>query len=141
MLKLIKRFLKRSYVKWVLLNRKFSNPNYDKVSETQKKCMSIARILILHPDSTFQLSFLSKKRYIKNNTLELFLILDGKLLSITNHVRHHDIVISDRNYDRLTKMYDEKVEEIRQKDEDEAMSRIVHSLDFIINKINPPKTN
>jgi hypothetical protein len=32
-------------------------------------------------------------------------------------------------------MYDEKVETIRQKDEDEIMSQIVHSLDVILNKI------
>jgi|688.fasta_scaffold153965_3 hypothetical protein len=135
MKKFIKRFLKRSYVKWVLFNRKMNNPDYNKVSETQKKCMSIARLLILHPDSSFRLSFLSKKRYIKNKTLGLFLILDGKLLSITNHVHHHDIVISDMNYDRFTKMYDEKVEEIRKKDEDEVMSQIVHGLDIILDKI------
>ena len=135
MKKFIKRFLKRSYVKWVLFNRKMNNPDYNKVSETQKKCMSIARVLITHPDSSFRLSFLSKKRYIKNKTLGLFLILDGKLLSITNHVHHHDIVISDRNYDRFTKMYDEKVETIRQQYEDEVMSQIVHSLDIILDKI------
>jgi hypothetical protein len=135
MKKFIKRFLKRTYVKWVLFNRKMNNPDYDKVSETQKKCMSIARLLIIHPDSHFRLTFLSKKRYIINKTLGLFLILDGKLLSITNHVHHHDIIISDRNYDRFTKMYDEKVETIRQKDEDEIMSQIVHSLDVILNKI------
>ena len=135
MKKFIKRFLKRSYVKWVIFNRKMNNPDYNKVSETQKKCMSIARVLITHPDSLFLSAPLSHKRYIKNSTLDLFLILEGKTLSITNHVYHYDIVISDRNYDRLTKMYDEKVETIRQQYEDEVMSQIVHSLDIILDKI------
>jgi len=131
----IKRFLKRTYVKWTLLNRKINNPNYDKVSETQKKCMSITRVLITHPDSLFLSAPLSHKRYIKNSTLDLFLILEGKTLSITNHIYHYDIVISDRNYDRITKMYDEKVETIRQQYENEIMSQIVHSLDIILDKI------
>lgn len=135
MKKFIKRFLKRSYVKWVLFNRKMNNPDYNKVSETQKKCMSIARVLITHPDSLFLSAPLSHKRYIKNSTLDLFLILEGKVLSITNHIYHYDIVISDLNYVRLTKMYDEKVETIRQQYEDEVMSQIVHSLDIILNKI------
>jgi len=135
MKKFIKRFLKRSYVKWVLFNRKMNNPDYNKVSETQKKCMSIARVLITHPDSLFLSAPLSHKRYIKNSTLDLFLILEGKVLSITNHIYHYDIVISDLNYVRLTKMYDEKVETIRQQYEDEVMSQIVHSLDIILDKI------
>lgn len=135
MKKFIKRVLKRTYVKWVLLNRKLSNPDYDKVSETQKKCMSIARVLITHPDSLFLSAPLSHKRYIKNSTLDLFLILEGKILSITNHIYHYDIIISDRNFDRITKMYDEKVETIRQQYENEIMSQIVHSLDIILDKI------
>lgn len=135
MKKFIKRFLKRSYVKWVLFNRKMNNPDYNKISETQKKCMSIARVLITHPDSLFLSAPLSHKRYIKNSTLDLFLILEGKVLSITNHIYHYDIVISDLNYVRLTKMYDEKVETIRQQYEVEVMSQIVHSLDIILDKI------
>jgi len=97
--------------------------------------MAIARALITHTDSKFLIAPLSGKRYIKNPTLDLFLILEGKTLSITNHVYHYDIVISDRNYDRLTKMYDGKVETIRQEYEDEVMSQIVHSLDIIIEKV------
>jgi len=133
--KLIKRLSKRAYVKWLTFNRKMNNPQENQISETQKKCMAIARALITHTDSKFLIAPLSGKRYIKNPTLDLFLILEGKTLSITNHVYHYDIVISDRNYDRLTKMYDGKVETIRQEYEDEVMSQIVHSLDIIIEKV------
>jgi len=97
--------------------------------------MSIARSLITHPESKFLLAPLSGKRYIKNAELELFCILDHGTISITNHVYHYDVVVGDRNWERLSNMYDGKVETIRQEYEDQIMSQIEHSLENIIKKV------
>lgn len=132
--KFIKRITKRIYVKWLLWNRN-SSTKKEKTSETQKMCMSIARSLITHPESKFLLAPLSGKRYIKNAQLELFCILDHGTISITNHVYHYDVVVGDRNWERLSKMYDGKVETIRQEYEDQIMSQIEHSLHKIQEKI------
>ena len=133
--KFIKRITKRIYVKWLIWNRNSISKEEKKVSETQKMCMSIARSLITHPESKFLLAPLSGKRYIKNAELDLFCILDHGTISITNHVYHYDVVITDRNWDRLTSMYDGKVEGIRQEYEDQIMSQIEHSLENIIKKV------
>jgi ABC-type phosphonate transport system ATPase subunit len=133
--KFIKRITKRIYVKWLIWNRNSATKEDKKVSETQKMCMSIARSLITHPESKFLTAPISGKRYIKNAELDLFCILDHGTISITNHVYHYDVVVNDRNWERLSKMYDGKVETIRQEYEDQIMSQISHSLENIIKKV------
>ena len=133
--KFIKRITKRIYVKWLIWNRNSATKEDKKVSETQKMCMSIARSLITHPESKFLTAPISGKRYIKNEELDLFCILDHGTISITNHVYHYDVIVNDRNWERLSKMYDGKVETIRQEYEDQIMSQISHSLENIIKKV------
>jgi len=134
MKKFIKRLMKRIYVKWLMWNRNNSTKD-QKISQTQKMCLSIARSLITHHESKFLSAPLSGKRYIKNAELDLFCILDNGTISITNHVYHYDVIINDRNWERLSKMYDGKVETIRQEYEDQIMSQIEHSLEKIIKKV------
>ena len=45
------------------------------------------------------------------------------------------MTVNDRNWERLSKMYDGKVETIRQEYEDQIMSQIEHSLENIIKKV------
>jgi hypothetical protein len=132
---IVTRLLKRAYVKWLQFNRNSLTKDEQKVSETQKMCMSIARSMITHPDSKFLLAPLSGKRYIKNSSMDLFIILDNHTISLTNHIYHYDVVVSERNWERLIKMYDGKVETIRQEYEDQIMSQIEHSLENIITKV------
>jgi ABC-type phosphonate transport system ATPase subunit len=136
---IVTRLLKRAYVKWLQFNRNSLTKQEQKKSDTQKMCMSIARSLITHPESKFLMAPLSGKRYIKNAELDLFCILDHGTISITNHVYHYDVVVSERNWERLSKMYDGKVETIRQEYEDQIMSQIEHSLDNIIKKVKSIK--
>lgn len=130
----IKQFAKRSYVRYLNLNRSQSAED-QKNSDTEKLCMSITRSLITNSESKFLLAPLSGKRYIKNENLEIFVILDRGSISITNHVYHYDVTLSNRNWQRITGMYDNKVEGIRQEYEDEIMQNIEHSLSVIHNKI------
>ena len=137
MIKLIKRLGKRIYVKWLKWNRSYRTDADNKVLETEKMCMSITRSLIIHPDSKFLIAPLSGKRYIKNSEKGLFIILDRGTISLTNHIYPYDVVISERNWERLIKMYDGKVETIRQEYEDQIMSQTKHSLHIIQDKLKP----
>lgn len=136
MKKTISSFFKRLYVKFVILNRKYSYEGRQPISQTQKMCMSIARKLIRHPESKFLIAPISGKKYITNSEVDLFLIFDKRGISITNHVYHYDVILSDRNWYKIIKMYDTKVEEIRKKVEDQVMSQIEHSLENIIKKVS-----
>lgn len=132
----IKRFFKRLYINLLLLNRKYSYEAKQPVSQTQKMSMSIARKLIRHPESKFLIAPISGKKYITNAEVDLFIIFDKRGISITNHVYHYDVILSDRNWHKIIKMYDTKVEEIRQIVEDQVMSQIEHSLENILNKVS-----
>jgi len=137
MIKLIKRLAKRTYVNWLIWNRNNRTDKNNKVSDTEKICMSITRSLIVHSESKFLLAPLSGKRYIKNEEKGLFIIIDRGTISLTNHVYHYDVNLTERNWERLIKMYDGKVETIRQEYEDEIMSQIENSLHIIQDKLKP----
>ena len=133
--KFFKRTAKRLHVRWVQFNRKSKTDAEKKISETEKICISICRNLITNPNSKFLLAPVSGKRYIKNTELELFVILNDRNISITNHIYHYDVTIEDINWFRLINMYDAKVETIRQEYENEIMSQIENSLTKIQNKV------
>jgi hypothetical protein len=140
MKKLIKRLSKRLYVRWLQWNRNGRSEKERKIADTEKICMSICRNLITNPNSKFLLAPVSGKRYIKNSDLELFVILDDRNISITNHVYHYDVKVEDRNWFRLINMYDLKVETIRMEYEQEIMSQIENSLYKIQEKVRGMET-
>lgn len=133
MLSEIKKIIKRLYTK-VILNTKYSNRN-SKGNETEKVSLMICRNMISHINSKFLIAPLSGKRYIKNEELGLFIILDAGTISITNHVYHYDVKLPEREWDRLIFMYDTKTEKIRQTYEEEIMKQIKFSLNNIHEKI------
>jgi ABC-type lipopolysaccharide export system ATPase subunit len=132
--KFIKRLMKRIYVKWLLWNRN-SSTKEQKISQTQKMCLSIARSLITHPESKFLMAPLSGKRYIKNAQLDLFCILDHGTISITNHVYHYSVKLSERNQERITYIFDTETEKRRLSYEDLINSQIKNSLHNVLERI------
>lgn len=133
----MKRIIKRLYVKWsLLLKYKFMKSEDDELSENEKTCVSICRGLIRHDDSKFLIAPLSGKRYIRNTTLDLFVILDDRRVSMTNHVYHYDVRLVQRDWDRLVTMYDSKTEKIRIDLENQIKSQINYSLHTILEKVN-----
>jgi hypothetical protein len=57
------------------------------------------------------------------------------MVSITNHVYHYEVEIDDRNWQRITHMFDDKVETIRREYENEIMSQIENSLHKLQEKV------
>ena len=108
----------------------------DELSENERTCVSICRGLIRHDDSKFLIAPLSGKRYIRNTTLDLFVILDDRRVSMTNHVYHYDVRLVQRDWDRLITMYDGKTEKIRIDLENQIKSQINYSLHTILEKVN-----
>jgi hypothetical protein len=131
----MEKIFKRLYVKWVLWSRYRGFKPIDKLTDSQRICLGICRALINHPNSKFLIAPLSGERYIKNSELGLFVILDDRHISVTNHVYHYDVTLSEREWDRLTKMYDNKTEVIRQQYKEEITSQIKYSLRTILTKI------
>ena len=136
MKKTIIRFFKRLYINMLILNRKYSYDANQPVSQTQKMSMSIAKKLIKHPESKFDIGPKSGKKYITNSELKLFIIFDKRVLSITNHVYHYTVKMTDKTFRSIANTFDKKVEGIRSKYETEIHNQIQHSLVNVLEKLN-----
>ena len=135
MIKFLTRIGRRIYYKTLIWFRNLKTEEQTQATESQKICLSICRSMIQHPDSVFSIAPVSGKKYIKNPTLNLFVILNERVVSITNHVYHYDVFLDEKNWYRISNMYDHKTESIRQEYEDEIMSQIENSLIKIQDKI------
>ena len=102
---------------------------------------AIVRKMINHPDSKFTIAPLSGKRYIVNKTLDIFIIMEDSKVEITNHVYHYVSTLGQRDLQKLTKLYDTKVEDQRNNYEEEIKSQITNTLQSIYDKINKQSTN
>jgi hypothetical protein len=131
----IKRFIKRVYAKYLKSVRYTTNQTPEN-NHNERICKSICYRMINNPHSKFLIAPLSGKRYIKNEVLKVFIILDDKKVTITNHIYHYDVILTQRDFDRVSHMYDNKTEEIRNEFENEMMSQIVVSLSTILHKIS-----
>lgn len=132
----MKKFFKRLYVKWVIWLRYKTLKTSEELNDNQRICLSICRSLINHPESKFLIAPLSGERFIKNSELRLFVILEGRQISITNHVYHYDVTLYDREWDRLTRLYDNKTEFTRQQYKEEVKSQIKNSLRSILDRVD-----
>lgn len=135
MKKFFKRLIKRIYVKWALSTRYKMFNHVEQMDTTTKTSLSICRRLINHDSSKFLIAPLSGKRYIKNEEVDLFIIIYDNHLSLTNHVYHYDVVLNQREMDKINFMYDNKTERIRQQFENEIMGQINNSLQSIEDKL------
>jgi len=103
-------------------------------------CKAICRKLITSEGSKFLIAPLSSQRYIKHSELGIFVILDDKKISVINHEYYYsNILMSNRDWDKLTKMYDTKVERIRQELKNEMKSQIKYSLKNILDRVDNSK--
>ena len=132
----MKKFFKRLYVKWIIWLRYKTLKTSEELNDNQRICLSICRSLINHPESKFLIAPLSGERFIKNSELRLFVILEGRQISITNHVYHYDVTLYDREWDRLTRLYDNKTEFTRQQYKEEVKSQIKNSLRSILDRVD-----
>ena len=135
----MKRFFKRLYkrikVKMTKRMRK-SIPSYEEVEPYEKTAFKICVKMISHPKSDFMIAPMSNKRYIINEELGLFVIIDFGKVEITNHVFHYDVKLSGRDYERITYLYDTETEKRRNLTEAEVKSNIKNSLLKVYDKIS-----
>jgi hypothetical protein len=134
--KFVLRTLKRMKFKFVMWERghKLFKAEAEK-SGHEKMCGAICRALIKHPDSKFSIAPLSEKKYIINETLDIFVVMVDRKIEITNHVYHYIINMEEREMAKLKNMFDGKLESIRVKYENDIKSQIDSSLSKIFEKV------
>jgi hypothetical protein len=100
----------------------------EKRSAYELDCLKICKKLINRSDSTLLLTPISHKRYIKNDSLQVFVTIDGSLVNIINHKYSYTVPMSERSLKEVTDFFNNTVEEQRAKMEGEITSNIKHSL-------------
>ena len=135
--KWIRRQYKRLKVKfyiWERGHKLFKSPK--DVTGYENITSALVRKMINHPHSKFTIAPLSGKRYIVNKTLDVFVIMEDSKVEITNHVYHYVSTLGQRDIEKLTKLYDTKVEDERIHYEDQIKSQISNTLQAIYDKIS-----
>jgi viroplasmin and RNaseH domain-containing protein len=100
----------------------------EKRSAYELDCLKICKKLINRSDSTLLLTPISHKRYIKNDSLQVFVTIDGSIVNVINHKYSYTVPMSDRSLKEVTDFFNNTVEEQRAKMEAEITSNIKHSL-------------
>jgi hypothetical protein len=139
MKKMIKRMFTRLWWRYLLWSRKLTTRKNMNVSDDYESISaSICRKLMTHENTKFAIAPLSEKRYIINESLGMFIVLepDMRTVELTNHVYHYTVKMSDKTFKSIANTFDKKVEGIRVKYESEIHNQIQHSLHNVLEKLN-----
>ena len=137
MKKYFKRILKKFKIRFSTLGRSsLRNGTPEDIEPYEKTAFKICVKVISHPDSEFMIAPMSNKRYIKNEELGLFVIIDYGRVEITNHVFHYDVKLSKRDFERVIYLYDTETEKRRTATEDEVKGNIKNSLVKVYERIS-----
>jgi hypothetical protein len=136
MKKLFKRLYKRFKVRLSKIGRSSAIKTYEEVELHEKTAFKICVKLISDKNSDFMIAPMSQKRFIINEKLNLFIIIDYGRVEITNHVFHYDVRLSNRDYERITYLYDTETEKRRIKTEMTIKSNIKNTLEKVYEAIS-----
>ena len=138
--KKFKRILKRFYLRYLIWSRKtdiFKTQSKLEHDEHENISANICRKLMSKENTRFSIAPLSEKRYIINEDLGMFIILEpyGRTMELTNHVYHYSVRMSEKTFKSITHIFDNKLEAIRLKYEEEIKEQIEHSLHIVLDKL------
>lgn len=128
----ISRFLYRIYL---TLKEKF-DPR-PPVTKQERCSIDICKKLIPRKSSKLNYAPKSYKRIIKNDELNMFIVIHNSTIHLINHVYSYSVYIEDRDiYEELLDNFDSELEKRREELESEITNNIQHSLENILKKVN-----
>jgi hypothetical protein len=112
-------------------------PTYeDQTTTYEKTCFMICLKVIKHPSTKFMIAPMSSKRYMENKELDIFITMDYTRIDLTNHVYHYSVKLSNRDWERVTQIFDIETEKRRLSYEDTVNSQIKNSLHNVLERIS-----
>ena len=136
----MKKFFTRIYKSFKIrlnkIGRSSSMKTYEEVELHEKTAFKICVKLISDKNSDFMIAPMSQKRFIINEKLNLFILIDYGRVEITNHVFHYDVRLSKRDYERITYLYDTETEKRRMNTEVTIKSNIKNTLEKVYEAIS-----
>ena len=117
-------------------------PTYeDEMTSYEKTCFMICLKVIKHPTTKFMIAPMSNKRYIENKELDIFITMDSNRVDLTNHVYHYSVKLNNRDWERVTQIFDLETEKRRLNYEDIVNSQIKNSLHNVLERISNLNNN
>lgn len=126
----IKRYFQKQGIKFY----KILNSNLE-IDEQSRAAVLICHKLINKEESILLMSPITQKRYIKNDSDGLFVIINDNQLNIVNNMCNYSVFIQGRALKNIITKFDNEVEKRRQEMETEMRSNVKHSLTEIYKNI------
>lgn len=98
-------------------------------------CVVLCKKLVKMRDSVILMTPLTDKRYIKNQRLQIYVIMQNQHVQIINNVHSYSVSLNQRSWKRLIDFYNVEMEERRLGFEMEITSNIKHSLKTILDEL------
>jgi hypothetical protein len=107
-------------------------------NEKEQKAINIVKTLIKDETSVMLVAPLSKKRYIKNERRQMFVIMEDVNLTLASskYMYYYDLTVNDRVASILSKNFDNVLESRRNVMEKEMIQGVTSNLDFISKHMN-----
>jgi len=107
------------------------------IPEEERITVEICKKLINDPDSELTYAPISAKRFIKNESKSMFVVIEHHTINLINHVYSYSVYLSkNSDYNEIIGGFDKILEIKRQSLEDEITSNIQHSLQTILKKLD-----
>jgi hypothetical protein len=106
------------------------------ITDEEKFCLEITKKLIFKENSILTLAPLSQKRFIKNDELQMFIMIENRVINIINHIYSYTLVIEDFDaYQEVINQFDDKLDSIRISLETEFRTNVQSSLKNILESV------
>ena len=122
--------------KWKTIN---DSPNTFPVTKVHQTAASIFRIALKDPNSELILMPVANKRIIKLEKKGLYIKLEKYSLSVTNHKYNYITEIPYELYEKLTKMFDTKMDTDYEQEEQQMISQLEVGIENVLKSIIPKK--
>ena len=135
--KKLQRFIKRLKLKFYLkmINTSIAPSIQEDVTPYEKDCFKICLKMINHIDSEFMIAPVSNKKYIRNDSVDIFITFYDNRVELTDHEYHYEVKLSQRNWSRLNYIYNRETEKRIVKMENKVNSQIKNSLHDVLTRI------
>lgn len=127
----MKRFIQKQGIKLY----KISDPTRLIKGQHERECVNICKKLIPLKETKLLITPISPKKYIRNDELDIYVIIEGRHVNIINHVYSYSVVIEGKGMETIMNLFNNELESRREQFEAEITSNIKHSLKTISNNI------
>ena len=127
---------RRSVQRFYISAYRMANPEFTQErSAHEMECISICKKLIKMEDSILLMTPLTDKRFIKNEKMGIYVIMEKNNVQVINHIYSYSITLGDKSWGKLIDFYNQEIEKRRNQFESEIRSNIKHSLKNILHDI------